>query len=74
MRPAGVNSSKGKARCRRGGMRKFCRRVGLIKRSSPSSSNSHFVAGSTRSSAAWLRRIVAKKSADGKKPLNWSLG
>ena len=62
--PAHVSSSSGKARWRRGGTRKFWRRVAVMKRSRP-----RFSAGTlycwARSGEAWLRRIVAKKSALG---------
>ena len=61
-----IKKSTGKARWIRGGTRKFCRRVAVRKRSSPLSSSSTPCL-STRSVAAWLRRIAAKKLAVGTK-------
>src|SRR5258708_31218590 len=77
-----VNSTNGKARLRRGGQRKFWRRVAVMKRSSPLSSEATVPAGLPplpgvdvwNRNAAWFARMVVKKSAVGTKTRKCSFG
>ena len=68
-----ASSTSGKDRCRRGGTRKFCRRVAVMNRSSPWSSSSLSRNSCCRSCAAWDVRIGRRSRRSARNTRNCSL-